>query len=131
MITSASKASDNNSLVIVRRNSRDKKNISMNEDPVEQIVKELDIIQDELFEIAKSKHNNMITNIDNYKELCERLNNERGFIKVDWCGNRNCEDKVKDETGADIRLIEDENINSICIVCEKNATNSVYFAKSY
>ena len=122
---------DNNSLVIVRRNSRDKKNISMNEDPVEQIVKELDIIQDELFEIAKSKHNNMITNIDNYKELCERLNNERGFIKVDWCGNRNCEDKVKDETGADIRLIEDENINSICIVCEKNATNSVYFAKSY
>ena len=43
----------------------------MNEDPIEQIVKELDIIQDELFEIAKSKHNNMITNSDNYKELCE------------------------------------------------------------
>ena len=122
---------DNNSLVIVKRNSRDKKNISINENPVDQIVKELDVIQDELFEIAKSKHNDMISKSANYKELCERLNNERGFVKVDWCGDRDCEDKVKDETGADIRLIEDENVNSVCIVCEKIATNSVYFAKSY
>ena len=122
---------DNNSLVIVKRNSRDKKNISINENPVDQIVKELDVIQDELFEIAKSKHNDMISKSANYKELCERLNNERGFVKVDWCGDRDCEDKVKDETGADIRLIEEENVNSVCIVCEKIATNSVYFAKSY
>ena len=122
---------DNNSLVIVKRNSRDKKNISINENPVDHIVKELDVIQDELFEIAKSKHDDMISKSVNYKELCERLNNERGFVKVDWCGDRDCEDKVKDETGADIRLIEDENVNSVCIVCEKIATNSVYFAKSY
>ena len=122
---------DNNSLVIVKRNSRDKKNISINENPVDHIVKELDVIQDELFEIAKSKHEDMISNSTNYKELCEILNNERGFVKVDWCGDRDCEDKVKDETGADIRLIENENVNSVCIVCEKIATNSVYFAKSY
>ena len=122
---------DNNSFVIVKRNSRDKKNISINENPVDHIVKELDVIQDELFEIAKSKHKDMISNSTNYKELCEILNNERGFVKVDWCGDRDCEDKVKDETGADIRLIENENVNSVCIVCEKIATNSVYFAKSY
>ena len=122
---------ENNSLVVVKRNSKDKKNISINENPVDQIVKELDIMQDELFETAKSKQSKMIYESNNYKKLCERLNKERGFVKVDWCGNRDCEDKVKDETGADIRLIEDENINSLCIVCEKNATNSVYFAKSY
>ena len=122
---------EKNSLVIVKRNSREKKNISINENPVDQIVKELDAMQDELFEIAKSKHDNMISRSTNYKELCEKLNKERGFVKVDWCGNRNCEDKVKDETGADIRLIEDENVDSICIVCGKNSTDSVYFAKSY
>ena len=122
---------EKNSLVIVKRNSREKKNISINENPVDQIVKELDAMQDELFEIAKSKHDNMISISTDYKELCEKLNKERGFVKVDWCGNRNCEDKVKDETGADIRLIEDENVDSICIVCGKNSTDSVYFAKSY
>jgi len=122
---------EKNSLVIVKRNSREKKNISINENLVDQIVKELDAMQDELFEIAKSKHDNMISGSTDYKELCERLNKERGFVKVDWCGNRNCEDKVKDETGADIRLIEDENVDSVCIVCGKNATDSIYFAKSY
>ena len=122
---------EKNSLVIVKRNSREKKNISINENPVDQIVKELDAMQDELFEIAKSKHDNMISGSTDYKELCEKLNKERGFVKVDWCGNRNCEDKVKDETGADIRLIEDENVDSVCIVCGKNSTDSVYFAKSY
>ena len=122
---------EKNSLVIVKRNSREKKNISINENPVDQIVKELDAMQDELFEIAKSKHDNMISISTDYKELCEKLNKERGFVKVDWCGNRNCEDKVKDETGADIRLIEDENVDSVCIVCGKNSTDSVYFAKSY
>ena len=122
---------EKNSLVIVKRNSREKKNISINENPVDQIGKELDAMQDELFEIAKSKHDNMISISTDYKELCEKLNKERGFVKVDWCGNRNCEDKVKDETGADIRLIEDENVDSVCIVCGKNSTDSVYFAKSY
>ena len=122
---------EKNSLVIVKRNSREKKNISINENLVDQIVKELDAMQDELFEIAKSKHDNMISGSTDYKELCEKLNKERGFVKVDWCGNRNCEDKVKDETGADIRSIEDENVDSVCIVCGKNSTDSVYFAKSY
>ena len=122
---------EKNSLVIVKRNSREKKNISINENPVDQIVEELDAMQDELFEIAKSKHDNMISGSTNYKELCERLNKERGFVKVDWCRNRNCEDKVKDETGADISLIEDEYVDSVCIVCGKNSTDSVYFAKSY
>ena len=122
---------EKNSLVIVKRNSREKKNISINENPVDQIVKELDAMQDELFEIAKSKHDNMISGSTDYKELCERLDKERGFLKVDWCGNRNCEDKVKDETGADIRLIEGEKVDSVCIVCGKNSTDSVYFAKSY
>ena len=64
---------EKNSLVIVKRNSREKKNISINENPVDQIVKELDAMQDELFEIAKSKHDNMISGSTDYKELCERL----------------------------------------------------------
>ena len=38
---------DTNSLVIVKRNSRDKKSISINQNPVDQIVKELDVIQDD------------------------------------------------------------------------------------
>jgi len=122
---------ENNSLVVVKRTSRDKKNITINDNLSDHILKELNTIQDELFESAKKKHNEMIHRIEDYNELCSKLNSEGGFVKSFWCGNRECEDKIKDKTGADIRLIEDEIIDSACIVCRKNATNAVYFAKSY
>ena len=122
---------DNNSLVVVKRNSRDKKNITISDNLADHIMRELEIIQDELFESAKMKHSEMIFKSDEYNELCNRLANDKGFIKSAWCGSRECEDKIKDETGADVRLIEDEVISSSCIVCGNDATNSVYFAKSY
>ena len=122
---------DNDSLVVVKRNSRDKKNIAISDNPADSIIKELEVIQEELFESAKMKHSEMIFKSDEYNELCNRLTNDRGFIKSAWCGSRECEDKIKDETGADVRLIEDEAVSSSCIVCGNDATNSVYFAKSY
>ena len=109
----------------------DAENITINDNLSDHILKELNTIQDELFESAKKKHNEMIHRIEDYNELCSKLNSEGGFVKSVWCGNRECEDKIKDKTGADIRLIEDEIIDSACIVCRKNATNAVYFAKSY
>ena len=122
---------DSDSLVVVKRNSRDKKNIAISDNPADSIIKELEVIQEELFESAKMKHSKMIFKSDEYNELCNRLTNDKGFIKSAWCGSRECEDKIKDETGADVRLIEDEVISSSCIVCGNDATNSVYFAKSY
>ena len=122
---------EKNSFVVVKRNSREKRDIPIDSNTAGEIVKELKTIQSELYDIAKKKHNNMIFESVDYNELCERLNNERGFVKTGWCESRECEDKIKDETGADIRLIEDEKIDSTCIVCGKNTKNTVYFAKSY
>tara|TARA_B100001750_G_scaffold242688_1_gene256530 strand:+ start:605 stop:2044 length:1440 start_codon:yes stop_codon:yes gene_type:complete len=122
---------EKNSFVVVKRNSREKRDIPIDNNTAGEIVKELKTIQSELYDIAKKKHNNMIFESVDYNELCERLNNERGFVKTGWCESRECEDKIKDETGADIRLIEDEKIDSTCIVCGKNTKNTVYFAKSY
>ena len=122
---------EKNSFVVVKRNSREKRDIPIDSNTAGEIVKELKTIQSELYDIAKKKHNNMIFKSMDYNELCERLNNERGFVKTGWCESRECEDKIKDETGADIRLIEDEKIDSTCIVCGKNTKNTVYFAKSY
>ena len=122
---------EKNSFVVVKRNSREKRDIPIDNNTAGEIVKELKTIQSELYDIAKKKHNNMIFESVDYNELCERLNNERGFVKTGWCESRECEDKIKDETGADIRLIEDEKIDSTCIVCGKNTKNAVYYEKSY
>jgi prolyl-tRNA synthetase len=61
------------------------------------------------------------------------LKEKGGFIKASWCGSQECEEKIKEETGATIRLIpfEREEPISNCIYCGGEAKEVVYFAKSY
>jgi prolyl-tRNA synthetase len=54
-------------------------------------------------------------------------------LRVNFCLDRRCEDMVKEETGADIRIIpfKDEEIFGPCIYCGGKAKKVVYFARSY
>ena len=74
----------------------------------------------------------MIHEVNNYTDLCQKLKINKGFMKANWCESVECENKIKEETGADIRLLIDkEKIDGECISCSKKATKTVYFAKSY
>ncbi|MEI3326622.1 MAG: hypothetical protein V8R64_09370 [Thomasclavelia sp.] len=50
-----------------------------------------------------------------------------------WCGDENCEVKIKEDTGATSRCIkEDEKpFGDVCPICGKPAKKVVYFAKAY
>ena len=50
-----------------------------------------------------------------------------------WCGNRECEDKIKEQTSASTRVIpfKEEKLETKCVCCGKKAKHMVYFAKSY
>ena len=56
-----------------------------------------------------------------------------GFIKAMWCGDENCEDKVKELTGAGSRCmpLEQEEISDTCVCCGKKAQHLVYWGKAY
>ncbi|MCK5766955.1 MAG: proline--tRNA ligase, partial [Candidatus Atribacteria bacterium] len=56
-----------------------------------------------------------------------------GIIKTYWCGNRECEDKIKEETKASIRCIPFEENKALgkCIYCGKKTSTLVYFARAY
>ncbi len=58
---------------------------------------------------------------------------EGGYVRMMWCGDRACEDKIKEETQATARCIPftQEVITETCPVCGKKATKIVYFAKAY
>ena len=74
------------------------------------------------------------------KELLEYLNihsskkeleNEK-MIDCSWCGNQTCEDKIKEETGADLRVIPSGNAKAeTCIYCKNSGTTNALFAKGY
>ncbi|MDH5780088.1 MAG: proline--tRNA ligase [Candidatus Bathyarchaeota archaeon] len=93
----------------------------------------LEEIQDNLFNRAKKFLNDNITTVKTYDEFKEVLEKKGGFIKACWCSESACEEKIKEETGATIRLIpfEKEKVFSNCIFCGKKADQVVFFARAY
>ncbi len=70
--------------------------------------------------------------IEDYAKFKEELE-KGGFLYAPWCGDENCEEKIKDETGAEIRVIpfDDKNEKQKCIICGNVSTSTPIFARGY
>src|SRR5918993_198944 len=93
----------------------------------------LDQIQKLLFDKAKEFQDNNIIKTSNYEEMKIILKEKGGFILADWCEKEECENSIKNDTGADIRLIPFDKSDSEnkCIYCNTYSKKSVIFAKAY
>ena len=93
----------------------------------------LEEIQSNLYARAKAALEEKTTTVQSYGDFKETLASKGGFIKAAWCGRSECEEKVKEETGATIRLrpFEKEKPISGCVYCGEKAVEMVYFARSY
>ena len=69
----------------------------------------------------------------NMEELEKNMNENQGFVKTMWCGSQDCEDKVKEVTGAPSRCIpfEQEPISDTCVCCGKKAEKMVIWGRQY
>jgi len=97
------------------------------------VAKLLEEIQKNLFNKAKKFLEQNITTVSTYEEFEKTLKEKGGFLRACWCADSTCEEKIKEETGATIRIIpfEKEKIFSKCIYCGKEAKEVVYFARAY
>ncbi len=118
-------------ILVVRHN---KKNITM---PIKElgnnITNILDQIQSDMFNSAKKNLDKKTTKVKDYKQFKIQLKKKK-FIIAPWCGNINCELKIKKETGADIRLIPFNSIynaNTKCISCNARCDIQPLFAYGY
>ncbi|MEM5882878.1 MAG: proline--tRNA ligase [Candidatus Aenigmatarchaeota archaeon] len=123
---------DKKQVILVRRDTNEKIEVKESE-VVEKTFYFLEEIQKNLFNKARNFLEEHITTVKDYKEFKEELEKKGGFIRACWCGREECEMKIKEETGATIRIIpfEKEKIFSNCVYCGKKAKEVVYFAKSY
>ena len=118
--------------VAVRRDTREKIEIALDE--LEAKLPELlEQIQKDMFARAKAhrdSHTYVATTLDEMKEIAE---NKPGFIKAMWCGNQECEDKLKEVVGVTSRCIpfNQEHLADTCVCCGKPATKMVYWGKAY
>ena len=122
-----------NGQVTLARRDTFEKIVVKDEEVVETVKRLLDEIQRNLFNRARNFLEDHITTVKSYDEFKEMLQTKGGFIKASWCGSRECEQKIKEESGATIRLIpfEREEPVSNCIYCGGEAKELVYFARSY
>ena len=78
----------------------------------------------------REKRTYACTTID---EITSALTAGDGFVKAMWCGDEECEDKVKELAGVGSRCIpfDQENLSDKCVCCGRAAKKLVYWGKAY
>ena len=124
---------EKNQVVVVRRDTREKIVVSMDEITT-KLGEILETIQKDMFDKAKAFLDAHIDTAVTMDEMIEKFQENRGFIKAMWCGCEECEEEIKAATGgASSRCIppEQEQLSDTCIFCGKPAKHMVYWGKSY
>ncbi len=123
---------EKNQVVLVRRDNREKLFVSMDE-LEEKVLQALDTVQRSLYEKALEMREKKTFTARNFEEFSEIIEKTPGFIKAMWCGKRECEDNIKEKTGATARCIpfQQEKISDKCVCCGEKAETMVYWAKAY
>ena len=118
--------------IVARRDTGEKITVSLSE--IENKLPEiLDDIQKNMLETARKHRDAHTFSATNYEEFVDVINNKPGFVKAMWCGNVECENKIKDDTTATSRCMpfEQEKISDVCVCCGKPAKALVYWGKAY
>ena len=124
---------ENNSCVLVSRVSRQKTFVSL-DNIEEEIEKALAAVHDELLARAEKNLCEKMNVAHDHEEFLDIAANHPGFIKAMWCGDAECEEKLKDETGGVksrcIPFVE-EHISDVCACCGKPAKHMVVWGRQY
>lgn len=121
-----------NQAVVVRRDNREKTIVAL--DNIEQSVGQiLEQMQSDMLEKARKHRDENTHEARNFDEFTDILTRKQGFIKAMWCGERACEEAIKEKTGATTRCMpfEQETLSDVCVHCGKPAKTMVYFGKAY
>lgn len=118
--------------IIVRRDTLEK--IIVKREQIKEKLQEiLDQIQQNMFhqcELVKQKRTTIATSLE---EFTQKIEENQGYIKTMWCGNQECEDKIKELTNAHSRCIpfEQEIVSDHCVCCGKPAKTMVVWGRQY
>ncbi len=121
---------ENGQCMLFRRDTLEKRAVPL-ENLVETVKAELEVIQKNMLEKSRALRDQRITTADDIDGILKAVEN-KCFVKANWCGCRECEDKIKESTQATARVIVDGvTPDGKCAVCGKDAKHLVVFARAY
>lgn len=121
-----------NQAVIVRRDTREKTVVSI--DSIHEKVGELlEQMQQDMYNRALKHRDDHTVEAHTWEQFEAHIGAQKGFVKAMWCGERECEEGIKEKTTATTRCMpfEQEHLEDVCIHCGKPAKTMVYFGKAY
>lgn len=123
---------ENNKVTLVRRDTSEKEQVDVNK-VLESVQKLLIDIQDNLYNKALENMKNRTYEAKTLKDVEEIMNTHPGFVKAHWCGNLDCELKMKEIKGTKSRcIIETKDYeDEVCVVCGKKAKHKVVWGIQY
>lgn len=118
--------------IFVRRDTFEKIAVKF-EDVGKRLGKVLEAIQENMYEECKRNMEKRTTTANNLDEFVEKINTNQGFIKTMWCGKQECEDKIKELTGAHSRCMpfNQEQIGDKCVCCGAPAKIYMIWGRQY
>ena len=123
---------ENGVCVLVRRDTLEKETVNISE-VSDRLTKLLDEIQENMFNECLKRREEKTTIAHTLDEILQNLETNQGYVKTMWCGNVDCENKIKEVTGAHSRCIpfEQENLGDTCPVCGEKAETMVVWGRQY
>lgn len=118
--------------VICRRDNGEKIEVVLDE--LEQKIAEiLDAVQRNMYHKAKEHLETHIYEARSKEEFIKTFAEKSGFVKAMWCGERECEEKIKEDMGVTSRCMpyEQECLSDTCVYCGKQAKKMVYWGRAY
>ncbi len=117
-------------VTVVRRDTREKIAVNRSE-ATNRIDSILDEIQNHLYERAKHSLDGLTTTVSDMQSFKKVVEGKGGFIKT-FLSDDSCEEKIKIETGATVRVVPMKATKKgNCVYCGADDSNEVYFARSY
>ncbi|MGH7475531.1 MAG: proline--tRNA ligase [Longimicrobiales bacterium] len=101
------------------------------------IAERLRAMQASTLELARlRRERNSYRGIDSYDRFREIIEGAGGFVYTGWCGSAECEQRVKEETKATIRVLPLEEFRSSaaperCLLCGAAAVHEAIWARAY
>ena len=124
---------ENNNITIARRDTREKITVKKDVDIVKYIKELLDTIHNDMYQRALERREKLTFEAHNMKDMKDILNKQPGFIHAMWCGDEECENKIKEIKGCKSRCIVEngERIDDKCVCCGKEAKEHVIWGIQY
>lgn len=118
--------------VICRRDTGEKTEVPLDELEAKagEILEKMQVEMLERARTHRDAHTYVAKDMDEFRRLFDE---KSGFVKAMWCGDQECEEKIKEELAVTSRCIpfEQEQIADVCVCCGKPAKKMVYWGRAY